>query len=196
VEADLGDGVWTLLDPTPAAGRGESRGNRVWRKLVDLYDRADNRWIKSVVYFDLSDQRRILSAISALFSEEISLPFSNVLKSMPVLWIVAFGLGVALVVLLIGKRTLRGRDNPPHVYLTTMRALVRKGLLSDVHPWHEVNRDEILARSPETRSVLQQFMDRYYQVRFGTNGRDAEQQLQVAKRELLQSAAHVKAARG
>ncbi len=61
VEAALGDGNWTTLDPTPP-GRAED-GASVWPFLVDLYDTFEFSWIRYVVHFDRSDQAAMLNNI-------------------------------------------------------------------------------------------------------------------------------------
>ncbi len=53
------------------------------------------------------------------------------------------------------------------IYASTMTQLVKRGLLSRVHPWHEANSSEIAAQAPALRQSLAKFMDLYMRGRFG-----------------------------
>jgi len=193
VEALLDGANWTSLDATPAMS-GELARSRVWRFLTDLYDNVEYQWIKRVVYFDRADQADMFRGLSRLFSGQIPLPLGKVVAWLGY-WLGALLGGIVLLAALIYVHHLRNKKtNISEIYINTMRYMVRKGVLSRVHPWHEDNTLEILERSPQCGDALSRFMAVYMQGRFGQQTMQV-QNLAKARQELLQSVQAVAGAR-
>ncbi len=184
VEAALDDSVWTTLDATPpdAVGTGQ---RSFWRSLVDSYDRAQYQWIKYVVYYDRADQAFLLGLFGRMWAARFSAPHFLSAKFKPyfVTGLVGTGLLIAAVLLLFHRFRRRAGDLSA-LYLTTMKELTAKGLLSTVHSWHEENAQEIAQRAPAAGDALAQFMAVYLGARFGAKVVSLED-LDGARRELL-----------
>jgi hypothetical protein len=188
VEALLEPAYWTTLDATPAVG-SDLGENRVWRFLVDSYDDLEHLWIKQVVYFDRADQATIFRALRRLLSGEITIPR----------WIASFlgshvkaslaGAGLLVMVVAVLMYALRRKKSDfPTMYLTTMKELEKKGLLSSVHPWHEMNSAQIVERCPAAGDALATFMHTYLKRRFrGTPQDPSYEDLEKARQDLLHS---------
>jgi hypothetical protein len=187
VEADLGDGNWTALDPTPPGS--EASESYLWRLAADLYDSLDYKWTKNIIYFDRSDQAMIFAAFTDLVSGKVSLPFAipPTLKpfALPIMGAVCV-LSVAAFIILRSRHKETGCSG---IYMMTMTDLVKKGILRNVHPWHEKNVDEIIERSPSLRDPLLKFMDSYLYARFGSRKEVSAERLQEARKELRESIA-------
>jgi transglutaminase-like putative cysteine protease len=186
VEADL-DGVnWTTLDATPGS-LGESADSFLWRALVDFYDDLEYKWIKYVVYYDRADQAELVKGLLALFSpsaaDEASL--SNSARFFAPL--IIFGASVVVIGILILKLRHENQD-PSGLYRRTMLELMKKGLLTAVHPWQEKNVEEILRRAPSLKLPLAKFMKMYLKCRFGNADQQLQAELSAARDELM---AHV-----
>lgn len=176
---------WTRLDATP--GRNEL-ASRLWRKVTDLYDALEYRWIKKVVYFDRVDQAMILANLRRLLDGEVSL--QEVLSSS--FWLFMIGLAVALVILVaavfVTREPIKVRKHDlSDIYLKTMRGFVKRGILDEVHPWHETNVARIVEKHPSYRDPLLGFMDTYLAARFAVSSTASRRELERARRELLRS---------
>jgi transglutaminase-like putative cysteine protease len=186
VEADLDGATWTTLDATPA--QRNLAGNYVWRLLTDVYDQLDYNWIKYVVYFDRSNQAQLLSDVNRLFKGDlpIHISFGSKLGSFTAIAMIAVVLLLSISAAVYGfsKKT---RDFSV-IYTSTMNRLVKKGLLSRVHPWHEDNSAEITAHAPGLKGSLTRFMDLYLRGRFGADQSVSRVALEDAGRELLENA--------
>jgi len=101
---------------------------------------------------------------------------------------------VLLAALIYVHHLRNKKTNISEIYINTMRYMVRKGVLSRVHPWHEDNTLEILERSPQCGDALSRFMAVYMQGRFGQQTMQV-QNLAKARQELLQSVQAVAGAR-
>jgi hypothetical protein len=189
VEADLGNGVWTILDATPPIRVGIQAES--WRTaLLDLYDRMEYRWVKSVVNFDRSNQMLMLRSLVRMIRTRTFPRFSlGSRQTIAITTAVLIGLGIVTVAVLVMIRVRRRRDLTT-VYRDTMRDLMKKGILSAVHPWHETNTQTILDRAPWTATSLTRFMDIYLRARFGKAHDLSTEDLQDARRQLLE---HIKA---
>ncbi|MBI5568648.1 MAG: DUF3488 domain-containing protein [Desulfomonile tiedjei] len=185
VEAVLGGDTWTTLDPTPPAG-SEFAG-RLWRQIVDFYDRWDNRWVRNVVYFDRSDQTLLWESVTGLVSGEVALPAWLGKNTEYLQWLVILAGFLSLTAALVAYRFRRGKTDLSSLYLKTMDDLVSKGALSKVHSWHEESLDEIGTRSPGARDSMTRFMDLYLRGRFGNDKGISREELSRARRELLES---------
>jgi protein-glutamine gamma-glutamyltransferase len=187
VEADLGDDNWTTLDPTPPGN--EASESYLWRLAADLYDSLDYKWTKNIIYFDRSDQAMIFAAFTELISGKISLPFaiSPALKPyvFPIIVVVCV-LSIAAFIILRSRHKGTGFSG---IYMMTMTDLVKKGILRNVHSWHEENVDEIIEKSPSLKDPVLKFMDSYLYARFGSRGEISEESLQEACKELRESVA-------
>ncbi len=185
VEAALGDGNWTILDPTPP-GR-EKYGPALWRFLVDLYDTFEFNWIRYVVHFDRSDQAVMLNAVyQSLLA--IMAGMSDV--KWKTTWNLS-ALGAGLIIAIIcfaGNSLFNRRFGPSKIYLQTMNSLRRKKILKQVDSWHENNLAQIIERVPESKDVAQQFMEVYLKARFGSESAGSQAALIRARKELIQSA--------
>ncbi|MBI5569027.1 MAG: DUF3488 domain-containing protein [Desulfomonile tiedjei] len=186
VEAILDGAVWTQLDPVPPSRSAGLLSEMIMGIIQDFYDRMDRRWTKHVIYFDRSDQARIFERLSETFSDiEISW------LSDPAMGQIG-GIGGALVIavligaLLMRRSRLRHRD-PAEFYLATMTALVRKGVLREIYPWHEDNVSEIQLNSPGSTDALLRFMEIYLRGRFGNGSAEARKDLRKAGAALVQS---------
>lgn len=183
VEAMLDGKQWTRLDPTPPRPDLQTPG--FLQKLGDLYDKAEYKWIRVVVNFDRSDQRRLMRRLYRLLSGKSplgSLLSSGAASVMPVL-IVALGVVAALAIFL--RKRLLGTNDLSGVYLDTMRALVKKGVLNEVHAWHETNVQHIEKRAPQARAPLARFMNAYLAGRFHAGAHISRADLQTMRGELL-----------
>jgi hypothetical protein len=167
VEAVLAGETWITLDPTPPAG-SEFAG-RLWRRIVDFYDRLDNQWVRNVVYFDRSDQALLWESLTGLASGEVALPAWLGKDSGYLPWIAILAGLLMLTAALVAYRFRRGKTDLSSVYVQTMDDLVSNGALSRVHPWHEESLDEIRARSPGAGESMTRFMDLYLRGRFGND---------------------------
>jgi len=187
VEAVLGDGNWTTFDATPPGS--ETSESYLWSLAADLYDSLDYKWTKNVIYFDRSDQAMIFEAFTKLVSGQVSLPFAipRTLRSYALPLIT--GVLVLSIAALIILRSCRKEGGFPGIYLTTMRDLVKKGILRRVHPWHEENMAEIIERSPSLKDPVLKFMDCYLKARFGSAGKITAEALKKTRKELLESVA-------
>jgi protein-glutamine gamma-glutamyltransferase len=186
VEAVLDGSTWTTLDATPALL--SSPGNELWRLLADTYDKLDYNWTKYVIYFDRSDQATLLANISRLFKGETSIrvSFGSKRGSYVAISIIASILLSLLSFAIYGLyKKPRGF---PAIYTSTMKNLVKKGLLSEVRPWHELNSSEIITHAPELKQSLTGFMDLYLRARFGGDSTVSGKKLEDAGRELLENA--------
>ncbi|HTY22475.1 MAG TPA: transglutaminaseTgpA domain-containing protein [Desulfomonilaceae bacterium] len=189
VEAALGDGNWTALDPTPP-GRAEAEASLLWRFLVDLYDAFEFRWNKYVVQFDRTDQMVMLKAFAGILFGEDSLPFSIEWKPSFILWVSGIGGALVLVGVLVRRGCNSRMAGPSRVYVQTMKHLHRKGILSRIDPWHENNLADIIRKSPRSQEALEKFMAIYFKARFREAGRMSLASLDTAGDELLQTIEH------
>ncbi len=183
VEALLGDGYWTTLDPTPATS--ELGAGFFWRLLVDLYDAVEFRWNKYVVHFDRADQLAMVQDVVRILLGEISSASSvNWRSGAPVAAAgIAAAILVALLIMLVKQR--RRESDLSALYLRTMEDLTRKGLLTNVDTWHERNLNEIVHKSPESEEALLHFMTIYFRARFSPDDKIETQELRRARTELL-----------
>jgi hypothetical protein len=186
VEAILGDNYWTSLDPTPPAA--DQRFSRYWRAMVDAYDRLVRRWIKYVVYFDRGDQAALVEMATGALSSDVSLSDAD-WKSIGTLpFMAALGLVASITILLVVLRVEHSRRDVPGMYVKTMKELVAKGVLTDVHSWHERNLNEITENAPNCREAAERFTDLYFRVRFGDGHHRAGRELARARADLLRRA--------
>lgn len=184
VEAALGDGNWTLLEPSPPAPAQCEMSYLV--ELMDLYDAAEFNWNKYVVYFDRADQARILAALSAILQTIAALPFKIKWKWIWILW--AFGIGAIIVLAWFAATRIFNRTaGPSRIYLRTMNALKRKGVLNRVDSWHENNLAQIIGKLPQSKDAAQKFMEIYFKARFGDQRGSSQGILAEARKELLQT---------
>ena len=186
VEAILDDAVWTQLDPVPPSRPTGLLSEMIMGMVQDFYDRMDRRWTKHVVYFDRSDQARIFERLSATAEGiEIGELSSSEMRQ---IWAIGGALMIAVLigVLVMRRSRLKSRD-PAVFYLAIMKALVRKGVLRDISPWHEDNVTEIRLNSPESFAALDRFMELYLRGRFGNGSGGAGEDLTKAGAELLRS---------
>ncbi len=177
---------WTRLDSTPP-GSLDRETNVVLKAITDWYDRIEYRWIKRVVNFDRSDQAALMGWIRDRLSGDFS--FSVPLTGR---WAVMglAGLMAAIVGLVFAIRAVlraRREKDPSLLYLATMRGLVRRGVISQVHSWHERNTREILRNRPDLAQFVRRFMDAYLEKRFRRNRQGLMQELLSAKTELLRA---------
>ncbi len=120
VEAALGDGNWTLLEPSPSAPAQCEMSYLT--ELMDVYDAAEFYWNKYVVYFDRADQARILKALSAILRTVVAASLAIKWKTIWVLW--ALGIGaIAALAWFAAARILNRTAGPSRIYLQTMNAL-------------------------------------------------------------------------
>ena len=183
VEAILGGETWTTLDPTPPAG--SQFASRLWRKIVDFYDRWDNRWVRNVVYFDKSDQAALWESMTGLATGNVALPAWLGKGSGYLRWLPLLAGFLMLIATLVVYRLRRKKVDLSSVYLETMDDLVSTGALSKVHAWHEESLEEIHARSPGARDSMTKFMALYLRGRFGSDKGISREALSRARRELL-----------
>lgn len=191
VEAVLGNNEWTTLDPTPPAS--EHIAGRYWRQVVDFYDRMVRRWIKYVVYFDRTDQEAIRESIVEILGSDVSLTSSvqSLRNYLPHIGVLAVFL--VLTLLLVVYRFRRADRDPGTLYRVAMTELVEQGILDRVHPWHELNSDEIARNCPGAKDALARFTDIYFRARFREDGSVSQQDLARARDELLASVEHERA---
>lgn len=184
VEAVLANDEWTTLDPTPPAS--DMFAGRFWRAVVDFYDRMVQRWIKYVVYFDRNDQAAIRASVWGVVDGEVSLTpsFLGGMGYLP--YVIVFAALLIITMLLVAYRFRRGRRNPGTVYMTTMRRLVTRGVLTQVHAWHELNSAEIAVKCPGSKDAVARFTHVYFQVRFGEDSSVSHEDLTKARDELLE----------
>ncbi len=184
VEAVLGDHEWTTLDPTPPAS--DTFSGRQWRAVVDFYDRMVQRWIKYVVYFDRNDQAAIRDSVFGVMAGDVSLTpsFLRGMGYVPLLIVIGALLGIG--VLLVAYRFSSGRKDPGTVYLSTMRKLVNRGVLTHVHAWHELNSLEITEKCPGSKDAVARFTHVYFRARFGEDSSVSHEDLARARDELLE----------
>ena len=186
VEALLDNTHWTTLDPTPAAGRDDS-GNFITRFMSDVYDRVDNMWIKNVIHFDRTDQARMIAFMQDLLGGHFELPFfSTIIGKLVVPLGVLLAIGSLGGVLFFVRRR-RERADLSHIYLSTMKKLVRLGVLKTVHPWYELNFREICEVVPQTRDMVDRFREMYLAGRFGKVEDVSAEDLIKCGEELLQT---------
>jgi hypothetical protein len=187
VEAVLDGETWSELDASPAVGADISQ-SRVWRWIVDFYDKTEQRWVKKVVYFDRADQAMIFNALKQLVKGRVSL--DGLLSSRGAHYVqgglIAAGIVLAVAVVFTVSRLRRKRDLSD-VYRATMAKLARAGVLSAVHPWHEQNREEIVRKVPGSRAAMARFMDVYLRARFGTDNSVSMRDIEQAGRDLVRS---------
>jgi hypothetical protein len=165
VEASLGDGNWTLLEPSPPAPAQCEMSLLV--DLMDLYDAAGFYWNKYVVHFDRTDQARILKTLSDFFQTVVTATLAFKWKKIWILWAV----GIAAIMALAwfaAARILNRTVGPSRIYLQTMNALKRQGVLNRVDSWHENNLAQIIGKFPQSKHAAQRFMEIYFKARFGT----------------------------
>ena len=184
VEAALGDGNWTLLEPSPPAQAQCEMSYLV--ELMDLYDAAEFYWNKYVVYFDRADQARILKALSEILQTVMALPLAIKWKTIWILWALGIGAIVALA-WFAAARILNRTAGPSRIYLQTMNALKRKGILNRVDSWHENNLAQIIGKLPQSKDAAQKFMEIYFKARFGDQRGSSQGILTEARKELLQT---------
>ena len=182
VEAALGDGNWTLLEPSPPAPAHCELSYLV--ELLDLYDAAGFYWNKYVVYFDRTDQAHILKTLSEFLQTVAAATLAIKWKAIWILWAVGI---VAIMVLawFTAVRILNRTVGPSRIYLQTMNALKRKGVLNRVDPWHENNLAQIIGKLPQSKHAAQRFMEIYFKARFGTT-KGSLAALNEAREKLLQ----------
>lgn len=187
VEAVLDGETWTELDASPAVG-AEISHSRLWRWIVDFYDKTEQRWVKKVVYFDRADQVTILNSLKQLVKWRVSLGGLLSSRGAPYVQagLVAAGMLIVVAVVLTVARLRRKRDLSD-VYRGTMRKLARAGVLSAVHPWHEQNKEEIVRKAPGSRAAMARFMDVYLRARFGTDNSVSMRDVERAVRDLVRS---------
>ncbi len=185
VEAALGDGNWTLLEPSPPSLAQCQVG--YLDELMDLYDAAEFYWNRYVVYFDRADQARILKALSAVLQTIMALPFAIKWKTIWILW--ALGIGAIAALAWFAAASIFGRATagPSRVYLQTMNALKRRRILSQVDSWHENNLAQIIEKLPGAKDAAQKFMEIYFSARFGNEKGGSQGILVKARKELLQT---------
>jgi transglutaminase-like putative cysteine protease len=166
VEADLDGKNWTRLDPTPIsqyAGRADS----IFDFLSDYYDEINHLWVTTVVNYDRSDQRRFVRTLRSLVVNRGAFAhgIKSRLKAAGVWAAILAGLTVSAILIIM---MLRARSSgPARIYENTMKDLKRIGILSEAHPWHEMNRERILERSPGLEKPLNDFLEIYMRARFG-----------------------------
>ncbi len=185
VEAILDGQHWTRLDPTPPDPNRLFR-SIVWNKLNDIYDRAEYSWIKMVVNFDRTDQRLIFKRITGLFSGDASLRslLPSGTKGLIIAAIAA--LILAAVAVLIIRQRIRAGNDLSALYMDTMKALAKKGVLTEVHSWHEQNTREVEKRAPQARASFSDFMQAYLQSRFRPSAGVSRQELLKLRDALFQ----------
>jgi hypothetical protein len=184
VEAVLDDSNWALLDPTPPTALSFSQD--ILDRLVDLYDQVEYEWIKLVVNFDRLEQLKLLQMASWLLTGKISMPFSLISKFRPYMAAAAVVGGMMILAVILfswGKR--RASADLSRIYVGTMKAIVRKGILDRVDPWHEENIRVILKNAPEVEKSLKRFMGAYLRARFGGKDTGAWHDVRKAARELV-----------
>jgi len=184
VEAALGDGNWTLLEPSPPAPAQCEMSYLV--ELMDLYDAAEFYWNKYVVYFDRADQARILAALSAILRTVVAASLAIKWKTIWILW--ALGIGaIAGIAWFAAARIFNRTAGPSRIYLQTMNALKRRGILNRVDSWHENNLAQIIGKLPQSKDVAQKFMEIYFKARFGTTTGGSLAALTEARKKLFLS---------
>ena len=184
VEAALGDGNWTLLEPSPPAPA--QCETSLFVELMDLYDAAGFYWNKYVVYFDRMDQARILKTLSEFFQTIAAATLAIKWKTIWILW----AAGIAAIIALAwfaAARIFNRTAGPSRIYLQTMNALKRKGILNRVDSWHENNLAQIIGRLPQSKDAAQQFMEIYFKARFGDERGSSQGILAEARKELLRT---------
>ncbi len=183
VEAVLDGSTWTTLDATPASLR-ESADNYLWRTLVDFYDDLEYNWTKYVVYYDRADQAELFQGlVNIIKSRQKAEPsFANAAKFYTPPIILAT-LVVIVCILLLKFR--RENNDPFEVYRKTMTELMKKGVLTAIHPWHEKNVEEIARRAPSLRGPILKFMHAYLKCRFGNSDNSTIGEMMTAKEELF-----------
>jgi hypothetical protein len=183
VEALLGDGYWTTLDPTPATS--EFGTSVFWRLLVDLYDAVEFRWNKYVVHFDRADQMAMVQDVVRTVLGELSSASSINWRSRAPTAAVGIAAAILFALLIMLIRHRRRESDLSALYLRTMRDLTRKGLLTNVDTWHERNLSEIVRNYPESEQALLHFMTAYFRARFSTDEGIERKELRQARTELL-----------
>ncbi len=186
VEALLEPSEWTTLDPTPPGAF--KLPHRVWLWLTDFYDNVEFEWLRSVVNFDRSDQLMLLQGLSRFLSSEFRSPLSAFPQVASGYLAIAVAAFVALSAALIARRAFLRGKSPSAIYVNTMRALVRKGVLDRVYQWHEQNAQEIVRNAPSTGKALAAFMDAYLRARFDEREKDSTATLRHVRRKLLEEA--------
>jgi len=186
VEAVLDGKTWTSLDATPA--RRDLTENHLLRLASDAYDQLEYNWIKYVVYFDRADQANMLRSVRQLFEGE--LPIQVAIRSKIGSYSVALFIAAVLlfIIVLWSYRYFAVSHGVAAVYGSAMNRLVKKGILSRVHSWHELNSAEILANDPALKDPLAAFMDTYLKGRFGSDPAVSKEDLKKAKRNLIKLA--------
>jgi hypothetical protein len=91
---------------------------------------------------------------------------------------------VILAVFLIAKR--RRVSNASAIYVNTMKALARKGIIKGIHPWQEENMVDAVNHFPSVKVPLLKFMDLYLKARFDPGHGITLAALESARLELLQ----------
>lgn len=186
VEALVEGRHWTRYDPTPPAPP-EAAPNPVWKFLRTAYDRAEYQWVKSVVHFDQWDQRSMLRKVRRLVRGEI--PLSRVVSNPVVMSIGGLAVVAILVVVPVAAvRRRRAAHDPAGIYRKTLEQLVRGGALTRVHQWHEANLSEAGEKSPQLGNALGDFNRAYLAVRFGPNSPETREDLENARKRLLDTA--------
>ncbi len=184
VEADLGGGVWTRMDATPASGG--LLDNSLVRMLTDLYDSLEYNWVRYVVYYDRADQADLMNNVLAIFSgggDKASAFTANVKRFAP--WgFVVFALAVSVF---ITAKSRGSRQGPDVVYNRVLEELTRKGLLAQVHPWHEINQTQVSEQTPALKEPMSRFMAVYLKRRFGGSEPASIQELLDARDNLIRA---------
>jgi protein-glutamine gamma-glutamyltransferase len=186
VEALLGDGYWTTLDPTPST-MADLGTNFFWRLLTELYDAVEFRWNKYVVHFDRADQILMVQNLVSIVLNEISFSFSVDWKPGALFVAVAIGGVIVLAWLIMLIKRARMEADLSAFYLKTMRDLTRRGILQHVDSWHERNVDEIVEKLPLSEKALANFMAVYLKARFRPDKASNREDLGRASAELLDS---------
>jgi hypothetical protein len=183
VESILEGTHWTTLDPTPPGAF--QLPHVVWLWLTDFYDNLEFEWLRGVVNFDRSDQLILLRGISGLFSGQAWSSVPALFQSGSWYLVTAAAAVFVLIAVLIAGTFRIHRKSPSAIYAGTMRAMVRKGILHEAHPWHERNAEEILRNAPSSGKAVAEFMELYLGARFDTRDHTSTADLRQAGRELL-----------
>jgi len=188
VEALLDESHWTALDPTPPGTLHVP--NRIWLWLTDVLDYVEFEWLRSVVNFDRSDQLKLLRGLSELHLGGFQSPVSVLLSAPRAYFGIAVAAVLLLIIALIARSSLIRGKSPSRIYMNTMKAMVRKGMLKQVHPWHEQNVQEIVRKAPSVDKALAAFMEAYLRARFDPRAKGPSPSLRQARRQLLAEAGH------
>jgi transglutaminase-like putative cysteine protease len=165
VEAALGDGNWTPLDPTPAVT--VPLGHETLQFLTDLYDEAHYQWIKGVAGFDKTDQAAVRQFFGNILAPSSVEKAAHTLASRRDVAALGGVILILLGILALSRMRNAGTSGVADMYVRTMRKVRKLCGLEGGPPWHEENRREIIERFPELAEPMDAYMDQYLAARFG-----------------------------